>query len=48
MSQETSKERMTKEPLRGELRQSLSLIVMTAVTAATFLGLGLLTGHLLG
>jgi hypothetical protein len=24
------------------------LIVMTAVTAATFLGLGLLTAHLLG
>jgi hypothetical protein len=35
-------------PLRGELRQSLSLIAMTAVTAATFLGLGLLTAHLLG
>jgi hypothetical protein len=38
----------SKEPLRGELRQSLSLIEMTAVTAATFLGLGLLTAHLLG
>ena len=38
----------SKEALRGELRQSLSLIVMTAVTAATFLGLGLLTAHLLG
>jgi hypothetical protein len=35
-------------PLRGELRQSLSLIAMTAVMAATFLGLGLLTAHLLG
>ena len=39
---------MSKQALRGELRQSLSLIVMTAVTAATFLGLGLLTAHLLG
>ena len=36
---------MNKGALRGELRQSLSLIVMTAVTAATFLGLGLLTGR---
>jgi hypothetical protein len=39
---------MSKEALRGELRQSLSLIVMTAVTAAMFLGLGLLTALLLG
>ena len=38
----------SKEALRGELRQSLSLIAMTAVTAATFLGLGLVTAHLLG
>jgi hypothetical protein len=38
----------SKEALRGELRQSLSLIAMTAVTAATILGLGLLTAHLLG
>ena len=38
----------TQAPLRGELRQSLSLIAMTAVTAATFLGLGLITAHLLG
>jgi hypothetical protein len=37
-----------KGPVPGELRQSLSLIVMTAVSAATFLGLGLLTAHLLG
>jgi hypothetical protein len=39
---------VNKEALRGELRQSLSLIVMTALTAAAFLGLGLLTAHLLG
>jgi hypothetical protein len=33
----------------GELGQSLSLIVMTAVSAAaTFLALGLLTAHVLG
>jgi hypothetical protein len=38
----------SEEALRGELRQSLSLIAMTAATAATFLGLGLLTAHLLG
>ena len=36
------------ESLRGEVRQSLSLILMTAVTAATVLGLGLLGAHLLG
>jgi hypothetical protein len=41
-------QRMTKGTLPGELRQSLSLIVMTALTAATFLGLGLITAHLLG
>jgi len=34
--------------LRGEIRQSLSLILMTAVTAAGVLGLGLLGAHLLG
>jgi hypothetical protein len=42
------KPRPSKEALRSELRQSLSLIAMTAVTAATILGLGLLTAHLLG
>jgi hypothetical protein len=42
------KPRASKEPLRGELCQSLSLIAMTAVTAATVLGLGQLTAHLLG
>jgi hypothetical protein len=41
-------QRMTKRTLPGELRQSLSLIAMTALTAATFLGLGLVTAHLLG
>lgn len=39
---------MRKGTLPGEVRQSLSLITMTAVTAATFLGLGLFTAHLLG
>ena len=55
MSQEMSqglsqgvRQRMTKGTLPGELRQSLSLIAMTALTAATFLGLGLITAHLLG
>lgn len=38
----------SKEALRGELRQNLWLIAMTAATAATFLGFGLLTAHLLG
>ncbi|HEU5225188.1 MAG TPA: hypothetical protein VFV29_05225 [Actinomycetota bacterium] len=42
------KPRTSKEARRRELGQSLSLIAMTAVTAATFLGLGLLTAHLLG
>ena len=36
------------QTLRGEVRQSLSLILMTAVTAAGVLGLGLLGAHLLG
>jgi hypothetical protein len=35
-------------PRIGELRQSLSLIVASAVTASTFLGFGLLTAHLSG
>jgi hypothetical protein len=38
----------SKEALRGEFRQSLWLIAMTAATAATFRGFGLLTAHLLG
>ena len=45
---EGMKQKMTKGTLSGELSQSLSLIAMTALTAATFLGLGLLTAHLLG
>jgi hypothetical protein len=55
MSQGTSqgmsqgmRQRTTKGTLPGELRQSLSLIALTALTAATFLGLGLITAHLLG
>ena len=36
------------QTLRGEIRQSLSLILMTAVTAAAVLGLGLLGAYLLG
>lgn len=42
------RQKMTKGTLRRELGQSLSLIAMTALTAATFLGLGLITAHLLG
>ncbi len=42
------RQRASKQALRGELRGSLSLITMTAGTAATFLGLGLLTAHLPG
>jgi hypothetical protein len=42
------KQRVCKEALRGELRRSLSLIGMTAVTVATFLRLGVLTAHVLG
>jgi hypothetical protein len=42
------KERTTKGTLPGELRQRLSQIAMTALTAASFLGLGLITAHLLG
>jgi hypothetical protein len=42
------KHRASKEALRGELRQSLSLIAVTAVTASTFIGFGLLAAHLLG
>jgi hypothetical protein len=38
----------SREALRGELRQSLSLIAVTAVTASTFLGFGLLAAHLPG
>lgn len=39
---------MRDQTLRGEVRQSLSLILMTAITAAGVLGLGLLGAHLLG
>jgi hypothetical protein len=39
---------MTNVTLSGELRQSLWLIALTALTAATFLGLGLITARLLG
>ena len=39
---------MGDQTLRGEVRQSLSLILMTAITAAGVLGLGLLGAHLLG
>ena len=51
MSQGTGRgmqQRMREGTLPGELRESLSLIAMTAVTAATFVGLGLFTAHLLG
>lgn len=46
-SQEASQE-ASRQELRGELRQSLSLIAMTAATAATLLGFALLTANLLG
>lgn len=39
---------MGEQTLRGEVRQSLSLILMTAITAAGVLGLGLLGAYLLG
>jgi hypothetical protein len=51
MSQGTGQrmqQKMREGTLPGELRQSLSLIAMTAATAAAFLGLGLFTAHLLG
>jgi hypothetical protein len=34
--------------LRGEIRQSLSLLALTAGTAAVYLGLGLLVVRLFG
>jgi hypothetical protein len=36
------------QTLRGEVGQSLSLILMTVLVAAGVLGLGLLGAHLLG
>ena len=43
------KQRASKEAMSGDLRQSRSLVAVTAVMASTFLGLGLLTAaHLLG
>lgn len=39
---------MNTGPLAREVRQSLSLIVMTAVTMAAYLGLGLLAVRFLG
>jgi hypothetical protein len=39
---------MTKGPLDREVRQSLSLIVMTAGTMVVYLGLGLLAVRLFG
>ncbi len=37
-----------KGPLAAELRQSLQLIVLSALTMAVYLGLGLLAVRLLG
>jgi hypothetical protein len=37
-----------KGSLGGEVRQSLSLIVMTAATMAVYLGIGLLAARLFG
>jgi hypothetical protein len=39
---------MSTGPLDREVRQSLSLILMTAATTALYLGLGLLAVHVLG
>ncbi len=39
---------MKQDPLPGEVRQSLSLIVITAGTMAAVLGLGLLAARLFG
>ena len=39
---------MKQVPLRGEVRQSLSLIAITAVSMAVYLGLGLLAARLFG
>ncbi len=41
-------ERKDTGPLRGEIRESLSLIAMTAGTMAAWLGLGLLAVRLFG
>ena len=38
----------SKEALRGDLRQGLSPIAMTAAAPATFVGFGPLAAHLLG
>ena len=35
-------------PLRGEVRQSLSLIALTAMTMVVYIGLGLLAVRVLG
>ena len=45
---ETKTTTVTDQTLRGEIRQSLSLILLTAVAAGGVLGLGLLGAHLLG
>ena len=45
---QTKEMNVTDRTLRGEIRQSLSLILLTAVTAGGVLGLGLLGAHLLG
>ena len=42
------KRRASNQALRVELRQTLSPIATTAVTATTLLGLGLLAAHLPG
>jgi len=39
---------MKGRPLDGEVRQSLSLLLMTAATMALYLGLGLLAVRLFG
>lgn len=39
---------MRERPLDGEVRQSLSLIVMTAASMAVYLGIGLLAVRFFG
>ena len=40
------KQKASREALSGELRQSLSLIAMTALTLAASIAFGLFVGHL--
>jgi hypothetical protein len=39
---------MTDRPLDREVRQSISLLLLTAASMAVYLGLGLLAAHVFG